>query len=133
MDKDLLERRARFVYEACRLHAQYLGCPVVPAPFDEREEDFRKQFFETIQGYMEELYDDITELAEKGISEEEQRKAHDSWMERYFEMGWKYGEEYNPEKRTHPDLVPYDELDPKEKIKDEVFLWMVIFAKKYIW
>ena len=40
---------------------------------------------------------------------------------------------YDPVKRIHPDLVPFDELDPKEKIKDEVFLWLVKMAKKFIW
>ena len=60
-------------------------------------------------------------------------EAHNSWMKKYFEMGWKYGEKYDPENRIHPDLVPYDDLDPKEKVKDEVFVRLVEIARDCIW
>ena len=32
-----------------------------------------------------------------------------------------YSEEYDREKRTHPDLVPYDQLGQLEQDKDAVF------------
>ena len=38
------ERRAKFAYEGVRLHAIQLKYPVIPKPWDEREEDFKKQF-----------------------------------------------------------------------------------------
>ncbi len=115
-------RRAIFVCEAARLHAKLLGCPVVPRPWEEREEEFRLQLIK--------LIDDLIAGRRKFP---DSKAAHDSWMKRYTEMGWQYGEVYDPEKKTHPDLVPYEELDPREQVKDDVFLALVDMAKKYIW
>ena len=60
------------------------------------------------------------------------KEAHNSWVEAYEKMGWTLGP-YDPYKKTHPDLVPYDDLDPREKIKDEVFVKLVQLAKETIW
>ena len=117
----LNERRAIFVYEAARLHAMALHCPVIPKPWAARRDGFRRQFLELIAGLC----------AGKEFSNF--REAHDSWVNQYQKMGWKYGEIYDPKKRTHPDLVPYDELDPKEQVKDEVFVRLVQIAKDAIW
>ena len=114
--------RALFVYEAARLHAEMLACPVVPAPWPEREADFQEQFIEL-----------IGDLCSGARDFQDFEEAHDSWMAKYFEMGWVYGPDYDPDNRVHPDLVPYDELDPKEKVKDEVFVRLVEIAKDCIW
>ena len=119
---DLKERRARFCYEAARLHAVMLECPVIPKPWDDRDPDFRRQLVE--------LVDD---LCSGRRSFRDFKEAHDSWVQKYEEMGWVFGREYNPEEKTHPDLVPYEALDPKEKVKDEVFLRLVSIAKECIW
>lgn len=117
------ERRAIFIYEGTRIHATALRCPVIPAPWIEREQDFRAQFV----GLVTRLCSGILD------SRKNSKAAHDSWVKKYFEMGWKYGKEYDPENRVRPDLVPYEELDPKEKIKDEVFLRLVEIARDCIW
>ena len=46
---DLIERRAKFVFEGTRLAAQASGAPIVPASWDEREEPFKVQFREVIE------------------------------------------------------------------------------------
>lgn len=121
-DYDVKLARARFVYEAARLHAKELRCPVVPKSWDEREEEFKEQFIS--------LIDDLC----NGRREfQDPKEAHDSWWEKYKEMGWKYGETYDPENKTHPDMVPYEDLDPREKVKDEVFLRLVELAENCIW
>ena len=120
--KSLEERRAKFVYECARLHAETLECPVVPKHWAQREREFKDQFVEL-----------TTDLCSGKKQFEDFEKAHDSWVKKYFEMGWIFGEIYDPENRIHPDLVPFNELDPKEKIKDEVFLRLVSIAKDCIW
>ena len=119
---DVNERRARFVYEVCRLHAKYLDCPIKPSSWDERDPKFKQQFIET-----------ISKLCSGEISFPDPETAHKSWMKKYLEMGWKYGKEYDPEKKIHPDLVPYEKLHPKEKVKDKVFLIAVEIARNFIW
>lgn len=43
---------------------------------------------------------------------------HENWMKCKIEQGWVYGEVKDLEKKTHFDLVPFDELTKVEKDKD---------------
>jgi len=43
---------------------------------------------------------------------------HDNWMRMKIEQGWVYGEIKDFDKKTHPDLVPFDELPEVEQRKD---------------
>jgi hypothetical protein len=43
---------------------------------------------------------------------------HNNWMKCKIEQGWIYGKEKDLEKKTHFDLVPFDELLKIEKDKD---------------
>lgn len=45
-------------------------------------------------------------------------RVHDVWMKTRMEQGWTYGEERNDLLKTHPCLVPYDELPESEKVYD---------------
>lgn len=49
------------------------------------------------------------------------RELHESWMAHKIEDGWVYGETKNAVAKTHPCLVPYEELDEDQKLKDKVF------------
>jgi hypothetical protein len=35
--------------------------------------------------------------------------------------GWVYGEEKNAEEKTHPCMVPYDQLPKEQQFKDALF------------
>lgn len=50
---------------------------------------------------------------------------HEAWVEQKVAEGWVYGETKDPEQKTHPSLVPYDELPGEQKAKDHVFLAVV--------
>lgn len=55
--------------------------------------------------------------------------AHDSWWREYERMGWKYGPERDTEAKTHPDMVPFDDLPKSERDKDEIFLRLCAVAE----
>lgn len=42
-------------------------------------------------------------------------------MKEKIEDGWVYGDEKDTEKKTHPCLVPYEELPEFQKKKDALF------------
>lgn len=46
---------------------------------------------------------------------------HMSWMKQKVEEGWVYGEVKNPEAKTHPCLVPFDQLPREQQAKDFIF------------
>jgi len=115
-----VERQAEFVYEAARLAAIAAQAPIIPAPWGEREDDFRAQFLGVIERQTG---------PERSSSPEE---LHGGWMQAYFTNGWVYGETYSRENRTHPDLVPYSKLGTLEKDKDAVFVLLCEIARLYI-
>lgn len=121
MEETLVERRARFVYDGARLAAEAATAPIIPAPWDARELAFRTQFLEVIDRQMGE---------QRSASPEE---LHGSWMQAYFNMGWLHGENYDRDKRIHPDLVPYDQLGQLEKDKDAVFVALCEIARQWIY
>ncbi len=117
----LNERRAEFVYEGARLAASAAKAPIVPVPWDEREEDFKKQFLDVIGRQCG---------PQRSNSPEE---LHGSWMQSYFAMGWVFGDEYDRDNRIHPDLVPYAQLGQLERDKDAVFVALCEIARNWIY
>ncbi len=116
----LNHRRAAFIYEGARLAAIAAKAPIVPESYCYRDEAFCKQFEEVIERQMG--------------SERSSNAAmlHQSWVDAYKEMGWVYGPKRDVEKKTHPDMVPYDELGHLERDKDAVFVALCEIARKWI-
>lgn len=121
MTEDLTIRRARFVYEGARIAAEGADAPIIPVPWDEREEDFRAQFLDVIDRQCG---------PQRTTSPEE---LHGSWMQAYLVMGWEYGEVYDRMHRIHPDLVPYAQLGQLERDKDAVFIALCEIARQWIY
>ena len=46
------------------------------------------------------------------------KNVHDVWAETRIQQGWTYGEQRNDELKTHPCLVPYEDLPESEKAYD---------------
>ncbi len=118
---DLIDRQSKFVYEGARLAAQASMAPIIPAPWEEREEPFREQFKRVIERQCGE---------QRSRSPEE---LHGSWMQSYFSMGWVFGEKYSRENKIHPDLVPYADLGQLERDKDAVFIALCEIARQWIY
>ena len=118
---DLDERRAWSVYEAARLAASAALAPIVPEPWAQRDEAFRSQFIEVIR-------------REAGPNRKaDPRELHEDWVRAYEAMGWQYGPERDPERRTHPDMVPYDDLGQLERDKDAVFVALCEIARQWVY
>lgn len=51
--------------------------------------------------------------------------AHDAWMADKIADGWKFGPEKNETKKTHPCLVPFEQLSAEQQFKDTLFFTVV--------
>jgi hypothetical protein len=117
---DLNYRRTKFIYEGARIAAEAANAPIIPEPYDSREEAFRTQ---------------MEKVVEKQMSSERSNNAealHESWVKAYEDMEWVYGPVRNVETKEHPDMVPYDQLGHLERDKDAVFVALCEIARKWI-
>ncbi len=46
------------------------------------------------------------------------KNVHEVWAQNRMKQGWTYGEERNDALKTHPCLIPYEELPEVEKAYD---------------
>ena len=46
------------------------------------------------------------------------KNVHEVWAETRIAQGWTYGEQRSDELKTHPCLIPYDELPEEERVYD---------------
>ena len=113
-------RRSIFVYEAARLAVISAKCPIVPKPWLERNTEFQEQFVTTVN--------DICTVNIVKTAEE----LHSDWVIAYEKMGWVYGPVRSTEHKTHPDMVPYNELPTLERDKDDVFVGLCLIARQWI-
>jgi len=61
----------------------------------------------------------VKAIAEDPATTPEQ--SHEGWLAQKAADGWKYGPVKDPDKKEHPCFVPYAELPPEQRIKDEMF------------
>ena len=108
-----------WIYEVARLEAIASRRRIVPEIWEKRDEVFKDQMTSYVEGL-------------RGKTLPTPEEAHDSWWRKYEEMGWKFGEVRDTEKKTHPDMIPFNDLPKDEQDKDEIFLALVEFAFKYI-
>lgn len=52
------------------------------------------------------------------LVEQMSKNVHDVWAETRIRQGWKYGKQRNDELKTHPCLIPYEDLPDEEKVYD---------------
>jgi hypothetical protein len=50
---------------------------------------------------------------------------HESWFDEKIDAGWTWGRKKDPEKKTHPCMLPYDLLPMRQRMKDTIFLAVV--------
>lgn len=47
--------------------------------------------------------------------------SHASWMKQKLDDGWEYGPVKNAETKTHPCIMPFDQLPKEQQAKDYIF------------
>lgn len=52
-------------------------------------------------------------------------ESHIGWLAEKKQDGWKYGPVKDPSKKEHPCFVPYSELPPEQRKKDDIFVAVV--------
>ena len=120
-EMSITERRAEFVYNAARLAAIASEAPIVPVPWGKRERPFKDQFLEVIEKQCG---------PERSSSPSD---LHMGWWLAYIDMGWVYGDTYDREAKTHPDMVPYADLGQLEQDKDAVFVALCEIARQWVY
>lgn len=58
-------------------------------------------------------------------SETTPRDSHESWRRQKEQEGWTYGSVKDADAKTHPCMVPYDQLPQEQRVKDYLFLAVV--------
>lgn len=53
-------------------------------------------------------------------------EVHQSWFEHKKNEGWTYGAIKDLDAKTHPCMVPYDQLPPEQRVKDRLFRAIVL-------
>lgn len=48
-------------------------------------------------------------------------ESHAGWFDLKAKDGWVHGATKDPDKKTHPCMVPYDKLPEDQKVKDALF------------
>lgn len=54
---------------------------------------------------------------------------HDAWMDDKVKDGWVFGEVKDAEKKTHPCIVPFEQLPAHQQKKDKLFQAIVVALK----
>lgn len=52
-------------------------------------------------------------------------QSHEDWLAEKERTGWKYGPVKDPDNREHPCFVPYGQLSPEQRMKDELYVSVV--------
>jgi hypothetical protein len=98
---------AKVCHEANRAYCEVLGEAGKP-PWDEADQKTRES---AIQGVL---------LMIRGETNGP-KDQHEAWYQTKINEGWTYAKVRDNEKKTHPCLVPYDELPIQQKVKDHLF------------
>ena len=122
---DVIVRRAMFIHDTLRLQAIYNKSSFIPTTWEEATENYKQKVIELVEKLIN--LGDI-EFMEKYI-----RIAYENFRSELLSSGWKYGKDLDVDKKETPFVVPYDELDEREKVKIKLLFDLIKLAREYIW
>lgn len=106
------EMICRACHEANRALTGYIGDVPVQPRWDDAPEEMKRSTLNGVRWRLANL--DAPASAQ-----------HDEWMRSKLADGWKHGLMKDVEKKTHPALIPYNQLRDDVKLKDVVFAAIV--------
>jgi hypothetical protein len=108
---------ARVCHEANREYCEILG-DHSQKPWDEAEEWQRRS---AVQGALFAINNPDATASDQ----------HEAWFKAKQADGWKYGTVKDPAAKTHPCMVPYDQLPESQRFKDHLFRAIALVFAKY--
>ena len=89
----------------------------------------QNESWENVSNHIHESAEDGVLSALEGMTPEQ---LHHNWLVFKTHAGWVWGEVKDEEKKTHPCMLPYEELPENQRLKDRVFFAIVNACKENI-
>lgn len=109
---------ARICHETNRAYCESLG-DFSQSPWDLTPETIQQSAIDGVRYH----------LSNEGTTPE---GSHENWLKFKEAEGWVYGEEKNLELKTHPCMVPYNELPTEQRVKDYLFRGVVDSLRSFV-
>lgn len=106
---DIIALCARAAHEVNRVYCQHLG-DHSQAAWDDAPDWQRESCIAGVSGVL---------------AGNTPAQSHDSWLRFKTADGWRYGPVKNPDTKEHPCMVPYEELPPAQRRKDDLYIAVV--------
>lgn len=74
----------------------------------------------------------VTALQQCATSNTTDEERHAAWMKMHVDSGWVYGETFDEKLKTHPNLMPWNELSVPVQTKARVFAHMAQLAAEIV-
>lgn len=58
------------------------------------------------------------------VNGDSDEQRHEAWMAMHRDAGWVYGEVFDPAQKTHPNMLPWDDLPLPVRHKARIFTIM---------
>lgn len=109
------EQIARVCHEANRAYCQSIGDMSQPV-WDEAPEWQKKSAVNGVAFHIESMNNGV---------EPNPAASHENWLKEKLADGWVYGEKKDPDAKTHPCCIAYDQLPADQRQKDYIFIAVV--------
>ena len=105
--KDKILEIAELCHEANKAYCELIG-------------DYSQVHWDKAEDYQHEgIFNSIVNrIADPKMTHKD---GHKEWMKFRELDGWVYGKVKDTKKKTHPCMIPYDELPPSQQTKDYIF------------